>query len=130
MVVVFVLRGKMMFTDKERLNIVEGITTLKLKFSTRIVLVKLINLASDKGSIIVERNELAVRCNVSPESIGRAVKQLAQLEYIQVDMRRVTSESGIQVRSANSHTINLHRITHAIRERAGEIENELQAMAA
>lgn len=97
------------------LYVLEGVESLKLNYSSRILLIKLISLKNGLDKITISQKDLQKLANAHKTTVFRSLKQLAILGYLTCEASGQTTEKG--GRGFNTYTINMQFVYLQIKER-------------
>jgi predicted transcriptional regulator len=97
------------------LELLKNIPVLKLNFSTRNLLSKLIHLTSENGHVDMYVEDIANLINASERTVARSSKQLRDNGLISV--KQNNAKSKLSGRLANTWTVNWHELQVTINER-------------
>lgn len=92
-------------------ELIDGVESLKLNYSARLLLIKLIHLKNENNSVTISQADLMKLTNTARPTITRSLKALRENEF-------VTSENngnrGVRGRANSTYTVKPHFIAKAI----------------
>jgi hypothetical protein len=105
-------------------DLAEKVNSLRLQFSTRIVIVYFLNNINEDDEITITYKNLSIVTNLHLRTAARACKQLESLEYVKATSNTRKGQEG-KGKLPNTFKVSLQRLKLAIIDRQKEIDKEL-----